>query len=171
MSTPAIIVLTGFMGTGKSTVGRLLAQRLDYEWIDTDDLIERRHGPIAEIFRTQGEAGFRSCERSVIADLVGDAGRVISTGGRLMLDPENVASLQHAIVFCLTADIDTIVARTGGDGIVRPLLGDDDRRDRVATLLDERAVAYAAFEQVPTTGLTPEEVVTDILTRLDTPDA
>lgn len=167
MAAPDVIVLTGFMGTGKSTVGRLLAERLGYDWADTDELIERRHGPIAEIFRTEGEAAFRRHEQTVVADLADRARRVISTGGRLMLDPENVARLRHAAVFCLTADVDTIVARTGIDDVVRPLLGEGDRRERVADLLDERAVAYAAFEQVPTTGLTPEEVVTTILARLD----
>lgn len=170
MSSPEIIVLTGFMGTGKSTVGRLLAARLGYEFVDTDELIERRHGPIAEIFRTQGEAGFRSHERTAIDDLAQGTGLVVSTGGKLMLDPVNAARVQEAAVFCLTADVDTIVARTDNDDVVRPLLDTADRRDRVKALLDERAVAYAAFEQVATAGRTPEEVVADIMKRLDDRD-
>lgn len=166
MHAPAIIVLTGFMGTGKSTVGRLLAERLGYEWVDTDDLIEHRHGPIAEIFRTRGEATFRRHERDVVAELAERTGRVISTGGKLMLDPVNMALLQDAAVFCLTADIETIVRRTRADATERPLLAGADAPARIATLLDERAVGYAAYEQVPTTGRTPEEVVTDIIARI-----
>ena len=109
----ANIVLTGFMGTGKSTVGRLLAERLGYEWIDTDEFIETAHGPIPEIFATGGEEAFRTLERTVTAKLAERDGQVISTGGRLMLDPANAAALDGAVVFCLTADADTIAARTG----------------------------------------------------------
>lgn len=166
MHAPAIIVLTGFMGTGKSTVGRLLAERLGYEWVDTDDLIEHRHGPIAEIFRTEGEDAFRRHERNVVAELAERTGRVISTGGKLMLDPVNATLLADAAVFCLTADIDTILARTGTDTTVRPLLAGEEATARIAALLDERAVGYAAYEQVPTTGRTPEEVVEDIMARI-----
>ena len=63
------VVLTGFMGTGKTTVGRLLAEDLGYEFVDTDELIERRHGPIAEIFASRGEEAFRQIERDVAAEL------------------------------------------------------------------------------------------------------
>ena len=73
------IVLTGFMATGKTTVGRLLADALDCEWVDTDALIEERYGPITEIFRTNGEKAFRELERDVAADLAGRRGLVIST--------------------------------------------------------------------------------------------
>ena len=166
MHAPAIIVLTGFMGTGKSTVGRLLAQRLGYEWVDTDDLIERRHGPIADIFQTAGEDAFRRHERNVVAELAERTGRVISTGGKLMLDPVNAALLADAAVFCLTADVDTIVARTKANATLRPLLAGEDATARIAALLDERAVGYAAYEQVPTTGRTPDEVAADIIARI-----
>src|SRR6187399_1176730 len=87
------IVLTGFMGTGKTTVGRLLAARLGYEFVDTDEAIVERHGEIADIFRTRGEEAFRQIERQLAAELASRERLVISTGGRMMLDPDNVAAL------------------------------------------------------------------------------
>src|SRR3546814_5648389 len=81
------------MGTGKSTVGRLVAERLGRDHVDTDALIETRHGPIAELFSTHGEDHFRRLERQVAAELAPRSGLVVSTGGRTMLDPENQATL------------------------------------------------------------------------------
>ena len=81
------VVLTGFMGTGKTTVGRLLADLLGYEFVDTDEVIEQRYGPIETIFRERGEDAFRTIEREVAGELAGADRRVISTGGRMMLDP------------------------------------------------------------------------------------
>ena len=78
------VVLTGFMGTGKSTVGRLLAERLGYEFVDTDQLIVERYGPIPEIFATDGEAAFRAYEREVAGELAERQGLVIATGGRAL---------------------------------------------------------------------------------------
>jgi len=93
------------MGTGKSTVGRLLAQRLGREFVDTDKMIERRHGPIPRIFDEQGEAGFRSIEQAIAAELSTDEGYVISTGGRFMLDPHNAELLRDGNrIICLVAE-------------------------------------------------------------------
>src|SRR5690606_6565646 len=100
------VVLTGFMGTGKTTVGRLLAERLGFEFVDTDALITERHGPIPEIFARDGEAAFRQFERALAAELAERSGLVVSTGGRLMLDPASAAALGNgAAVFCLTAEL------------------------------------------------------------------
>ena len=85
------VILTGFMGTGKTTVGRLLAERFDYEFVDTDRVIEQRHGPIPEIFRDHGEGEFRRLERDVADELSERDRLVISTGGRLMVDAVNAA--------------------------------------------------------------------------------
>ena len=84
------LVLTGFMATGKTTVGRSLAERLGLEFVDTDLLIESMHGPISQIFEQKGEEWFRSIERGVAAELGTKTGLVIATGGRLLLDPENL---------------------------------------------------------------------------------
>ena len=100
------------MATGKSTVGRMLAEALGYRWVDTDALIESRHGPITEIFRNNGEEAFRAMEKEVAAELAESSGLVISTGGRMMLDPENAALLgKSSRVFCLTAEPEEIMRR------------------------------------------------------------
>ena len=141
------IVLTGFMGTGKTTVGRLLAERLGYEFVDTDSLIEQRHGTIAEIFRSRGEDAFRQIERELAAELGDRQGLVISTGGRLMLDPRNVASLsRNGRVFCLVATPDEILDRIVKDeaGIERPLLSVPDPPSASSSCSPNVAPATAA---------------------------
>ena len=162
------IVLTGFMGTGKSTIGRLLAQRLGLDFVDTDELIEARHGPIPGIFAAHGEDCFRSLERRLAEELGSRTGLVVATGGRFMLDPANRAAMEPgARVFCLEADVDEILRRVLAHGVDRPLLEGPDPAARIAELLDERAAGYAAFEQVPTGGRRPAEIVDDIVERLD----
>jgi shikimate kinase len=160
------IVLTGFMATGKSTIGRVLAERLGYVLVDTDTLIETRHGSIASIFADRGEPAFRDIEREVAAELGGGEGMVVSTGGRMMLDPANAASLgADGLVICLTASVDTIVDRLSVSGTAdRPLLAGPDLRERVTHLLEERGPSYAAFTQVVTDGKSPEEIVDEIVT-------
>jgi shikimate kinase len=165
----ANVVLTGFMGTGKTTVGRLLADRLGFEFVDTDQLIEQHHGPIPQIFREQGEGEFRRLERTTADQLADRTGLVISTGGRLLLDTVNAARLEATgHVFCLTASVDTILARVSADGATpeRPLLAGADVGERIRGLLTERAPAYARFDQVDTEAKTPTEVADEILTRL-----
>lgn len=159
------VVLTGFMATGKTTVGRVLAERLGYELVDTDTLIEDRHGPIPQIFVEYGEDEFRRMEREVAAELSDQERLVISTGGRMMVDPVNVAALAGSgDVFCLTASVDTIVDRLQAAGTdTRPMLAGHDLRARVTDLLAARAAAYAAFTQVATDGLTPEQIADAIV--------
>lgn len=169
LPSDANVVLTGFMGTGKTTVGRLLAERLGFEFVDTDQLIEQRHGSISSIFREHGEGEFRRLERDVAAELAGRRRLVISTGGRLLLDAVNAARLGTSChVFCLTASIDTILDRVGSDDAAaeRPMLAGPDVRRRITELLAERAPAYARFEQVDTESCTPNAVTDEILTRL-----
>ena len=163
------VVLTGFMGTGKTTVGRLLADRLGYEFVDTDQLIEQRHGPIPQIFGEHGEGEFRRLERDVAAELAERQRLVVSTGGRLMLDAVNAARLgATGDVFCLTASVDTILARVTADDspVERPLLAGTDVRRRITELLDERAPAYAEFEQVDTDDRAPIEIVDEVIDRV-----
>ncbi len=165
------VVLTGFMATGKTTVGRALAGRLGYRFVDTDAVIEERHGPIPAIFARQGEDAFRRIEREVASELAGQPGLVVATGGRLMLDPANVATLgaPPAIVVCLQASAEAIVARLRADatGVEdRPMLAGDDPERRVRDLLAERAAGYGRFPQVPTEGRTPAEIAAEIAARI-----
>ncbi len=155
------VILTGFMGTGKSTVGRLLAAHLGYEFVDTDQLIESRHGTIASIFAELGEAVFRGYERDVAVELAGRSGLVIGTGGRMLLDPVNRDALSGTgRVFCLSASADEILRRVLADSspIERPLLAGPDPRQRVLDLLAERTPMYRQFEQVATDDSTPGEL-------------
>jgi len=137
------IVLTGYRGTGKTVVGRILSRRLDLPFHDTDTLIEEEAAAsIPEIFAQEGEAGFRARERRVIAGL-GDADGVISVGGGAVMDPENVASLRaQATVFLLVADADTIGARISGSD--RPALTGLPPAEEIRRLLAERRAAYLA---------------------------
>ena len=160
------VVLTGFMGTGKTTVARILADRLGYGFVDTDEVIESRAGPIPEIFERDGEPGFREMERSVARELAGGTGLVISTGGRMMLDPECAACLEPtADVFCLTAGTDTIIERIG-DTTQRPLLAGPEAPERVRELLDDRAEGYGRFASVDTEGRSAEEVADAVMSLL-----
>ena len=160
------VVLTGFMGTGKTTVGRLLARQLGYEFVDTDRVIEERHGTIADLFRTIGEQGFRRIERDLASELAGRDRLVISTGGRMMLDPQNVASLsRNGRVFCLVATPDEIFDRVASDAsrVERPLLSVPDPRQRIVELLAERGPDYRRFAQLTTDAVSADTVASDLV--------
>ncbi len=164
------VVLTGFMGSGKTTVGRLVARELGWTFLDTDDVIVARHGSIEAIFAEQGEDAFRALEREVAAEVARSQHHVIATGGRMLLDPANADALTATgRVFCLVADADEIVRRLQADigGPVRPLLSGGDPAAAVARLLDERAAGYGQFEQVLTADRPPLDIATDIIRRLD----
>lgn len=164
------IVLTGFMGTGKSTVGRRLATRLGFAWIDTDRLIEERHGPIPEIFARAGETVFRGIERNIAAELAPLTRQVISTGGRMLLDADNIRAFsRHGRIFCLFAEADVLVARLMRSPTPRPLLQRDDPEAEIRALLDDRRRGYARFTQVRTSDGPPEEVVDFLFELVRTP--
>ena len=161
------LVLIGFMGTGKSTVGRLLAARCGMRYCDSDHEIERRIGcSIPEFFATRGEAAFRELEREVIAELSRPRGVVLSTGGGAPLDPANAACLRGGgMVVLLKATPDAILRRVGNTQS-RPLLAQAaDPRARIEDLLAERDAAYRAAAHccVETTGRTSADVATSIL--------
>ena len=159
------IVLTGFMGTGKTTAGRLLATRLGFEFVDTDAIIEERHGPIAGIFSGRGEGAFRVIERGIAGELAERDQLVIATGGGMMLDPANVELLSsNGRVFCLVAEPETILARVTADAsrVERPLLAGPDPLQRINDLLAERLPAYGDFVQVSTEARSPDEIAEDL---------
>ncbi len=116
------LALIGFMGTGKSSVGRLVADTLHFTFLDTDHVIEARAGlTICEIFQRQGEAAFRDLERRIVAELARRKKTVISTGGGLPVNEANLVSLKtHALVVCLWASPEKIFERVH-DHSHRPL--------------------------------------------------
>jgi shikimate kinase len=164
------IILTGFMGCGKTTVGKLLARQLGYSFVDTDQLIEARSGmSVREIFALQGEPTFRRLETAVAGELGTGEGMVIATGGGLMLNTENARLLSATgRVFCLTARPEVILRRVAKSAPgVRPLLDAPDPLARIVELVRARKASYARFTQVDTSGKNPKQVMREILSRLE----
>jgi shikimate kinase len=163
------IVLTGFMGTGKSTVGQIIAAELGYEFVDTDEAIALVHGPIPKIFAENGELAFRKLERE-ISDVLSKRSRlVISTGGGLMLDIDCIAFLEPVSeVFCLSASASEILKRVNGNGQAgaRPLLEGDNAAMQIQLLLKERSKGYGRFREVPTDYLSPQDVADAVIAQL-----
>jgi len=162
------IVLTGFMGTGKTVVGARLAERLSLSFVDLDRLIEGEAGlRVTEVFASEGEAGFRRRERELIAALANRRDCVIATGGGAVLDAENVHNLKMGgVIVCLRAEPVIILQRIGTDDR-RPLLEVQGRLARIRELLEMRAAAYAGADlSIDTSTLNVEEVVDQIVLRL-----
>ncbi|WP_292521606.1 shikimate dehydrogenase [Methanoculleus sp.] len=161
------IVLTGFRGTGKTTVGRILADRLGMPFYDTDLIVEQRAGmPIPEIFHRAGEAHFRTLERETIASLR-DVEGVIATGGGAVCDPANVANLRwHGTVYLLSVAPDICHERIAGSD--RPGLTGLSPAEEVRTLLARRRDAYlgAADICIDTGKRTPREVAEMIVGQI-----
>lgn len=159
---PAKIILVGFMGTGKSTVSKLLSAQLGWKCVDIDEEIEQRAGKrISEIFAEGGEEAFRNIESEVLASILSEAtsNAVIATGGGAVLRPINrEVMLQYGFVVGLKADAEQIIARVSAD-TNRPLL-EGDPSARVNMLLEQRKHAYDfAHYSVDTTHMTEEQVV------------
>lgn len=159
------IVLMGFMGAGKSEVGRRLARRLGRDFFDTDRLIEERAGKsVSSIFAEDGEVTFRAMERDVVRDVATRAGAVIAVGGGAVVDPVNARALRGtgSLVVHLTADLETTLSRIG-DAADRPLLTDDPRA-AIARLQAERRPFYeaAADVTVDTSSRSADDIVDEI---------
>jgi shikimate kinase len=137
------IFLVGMMGSGKTTLGRALAQRLQLEFVDTDKvLVERTGVPVATIFEIEGEQGFRRRETGVLAELAEHAGQVIATGGGAVLAEENRRMMRaHGTVVYLRARLESLWERTRHDSS-RPLLATPDPRATLAQLLEQRDPLY-----------------------------
>jgi shikimate kinase len=163
LSLPNRISLVGFMGSGKSTVGRLLATRTDRRFADSDDEIEARaHARIADIFREQGETAFREMERRAISDLLNQERCVIATGGGAFAQAACADDLlARSFTIHLHCEFEEAFRRAASMG-ARPLL---DRGETEATALyAERKGKYSrAHAAVETTHRSPDDVVDDIL--------
>jgi shikimate kinase / 3-dehydroquinate synthase len=142
----ANIVLTGFMGTGKTTIGRAVAEGLERRFVDLDDVIAERAGKsVSEIFEQDGEPTFRAAEARLCQEMREPAGLVVAAGGGAVVDPVNRDALAASgMMVCLDADPETIVRRLAGQ-TGRPLLSGSDRPARIAELLAQRAGAYEAI--------------------------
>ena len=148
------IALIGFMGTGKSSVGQLVAAQLHFTFLDTDQLIEARIGKtISEIFAQEGEPVFRELEKKVVGELVSRKKTVISTGGGLPTNPDNLASLKsHSLVVCLWASPEKIWERVRNQ-THRPLLQEPDPLAKIRALLEARDAFYRQADVLLNTEL------------------
>ncbi|MGP1470405.1 MAG: shikimate kinase [Schwartzia sp. (in: firmicutes)] len=161
------VVLMGFMGTGKSSTGKMLALRLGCSFLDLDHYIEQQtEKSVAEIFAEQGEAHFRCLERRAVREITARQNLVLATGGGTVADDENRRLLKDwGVTVCLKASVEVILARTACHG-ERPLLerlSQGERRQATETLLQRRARAYDEADYfVDTSELSPLQVVEEI---------
>ena len=164
------IILIGFMGTGKTAVGKRLAKRLDWPFVDVDQLIETGAAmSIAEIFTKRREAFFRRLEQRQIARVIRGQHQVVAVGGGAFVNPENRRRLQAGgSVVCLTARPRAILTRVGRRIVTRPLLaGHTNTLARIQQLLAQRSSAYARADvTIDTTTLTVDQVVEEIWQRV-----
>lgn len=147
------IVLVGFMGSGKTTVGKLIAGKTGMPLIDMDTIIEERAGKtINEIFADEGEAHFRALERALVQELSATQGNIISTGGGIVLNPDNIADFERTgLVVCLLVDAETVLDRVRHD-TSRPLLA-GDKEAKILQLLESRKSLYESItHNIDTSG-------------------
>jgi len=170
------LVLIGYRATGKTTLARLLAQRLGWDWTDADVEIERRVGKsIAEIFATEGEPAFRDLEAEVIADLCRRQRLVLAAGGGAPMRPESRRAMRASgTVVWLKAPPETVLARMSADQTTtarRPSLTGKGPLEEIVHLITQREPVYreSAHLEVDTEGKTPEQIAAEILDRLQPP--
>ncbi len=166
------IVLVGLMGSGKTAVGRLLAERLGRPLVDTDALVEEAAGcTIAEIFAAEGEEGFRRREAEAVARAAAGDNQVIATGGGAVLRPGNREALRSSgLVIWLDAEPESLYQRARAQGLAhRPLLSGADPLGRLRALADARRPAYeaAAHVRIRTDRRTLHDVVEEIMEKLE----
>ncbi len=163
--TSATIFLIGMMACGKSTVGRALAARLGWDFVDADKEIEKRCGvSISYIFEEEGEAGFRARETQMLAELAGRGRAVIATGGGAPMFEINRKIISQGLVIELFASVSDILERTRND-TTRPLLQGEDKASCIRKILLERTPVYDSLcdEKVQTGRRNPDKVVEQLL--------
>lgn len=163
------IYLVGFMGTGKTTVGKLLAARLKRQFIEMDETIEKEEAcPITEIFTSRGEPYFRKLESTLLKRLSTQTDLIVSCGGGLICNEENLELLKNTgIVFGLSACAQTIYERTKKYGH-RPLLNVDNPTLKIDELIKKRDKYYKrAHHTIDTTGISAPEVADKIIDILN----
>ena len=164
------LVLCGMMGCGKTTIGKLLAKVLEWEWADTDEYIVSRYGNITDIFEQKGVSYFRDLETSAVKALMQKDRLVLSTGGGIVLKAENISLLKSkGTILYLRAKKETLAARLQGDN-TRPLLQTEDSLDeKLERLLRERGEIYegVANSIVDVDEKTPQQIVEEILAMVE----
>jgi shikimate kinase len=165
------IYLIGMMGSGKSTIGPLLAEQLGYSFLDTDSTIEKLVGQnVSEIFKAVGEPEFRQIETKVLAEVSAHVRLIVATGGGIAIEQENWNHLHQGLVIWLDPAVDLLVERLQGD-TTRPLLAAaDDLQSTLATILAERCHRYAQADiQISIDrDLTAEKIIEKIITAIPT---
>ncbi len=164
------IALVGFMGTGKTTIACMLAEKFKAEYVDIDDLIQiKQNMSIVNIFAEKGEPFFRKIEKEVVAEIAQKQDKIIACGGGVVLDKDNISNLKKkGVLICLQAKPEEILKRTR-DYEHRPLLNVPDPKQKITELLNAREVYYAAADySVDTSGLSKIEVVDKIMSWLET---
>ena len=162
------IVLCGFMATGKSSVGRRLAEMVHYDFLDMDAAIEADAGmSIPEIFSSKGEPEFRALESLMVERIAKKTGCVIAAGGGTIVNPQNLARLKGSgVIITLTAEVPTILQRIG-TGEDRPMLWEGDRTEKIRALLEKRKEAYSKADIIlDTSALSIDEVARQLVERL-----
>ncbi len=164
------IILIGFMGVGKTSLGKLLATKLGRAFIDLDEKIERdAKMSIPKIFETYGEKYFRELEKAAVKDVTTRKNLVIATGGGTVKDAENLQLLKNSgVVICLTTDAEEIFRRTEKRG-ERPVLdgGGNERLETIKKLLAERQPFYSQADfQIDTTDWSPLQIVNEICDKI-----
>ena len=168
------VFLTGFMATGKTKVGRLLARRMGGRFIDTDDMVEERAGmTIAGIFSEKGEAWFRDLEHACVVEVASRGDVVVALGGGAITEERNRDAIRESpgLLVCLQADLDTILERVSRKE-TRPLLAGlntEQKREKIERMLKERTPFYASADMTVKScrERTPEEIAEEIHRSLD----
>ncbi len=164
------VSIIGFMASGKSTIGKALADRLSYKFVDTDELIEKKEGrSIKNMFETGGEGYFRDAESRMVEEVCAMEGLVVSTGGGAILRSRNVDVLRKSsTVVWLRANRETILENLRRSADVRPLMKKGEQEAKVDKMLFERAPKYenAAHFIMDVDGKSVEDIVVEILFNL-----
>lgn len=159
------IFLIGMMGTGKTTVGKVLASQLHYRFLDSDAVIEGvTRQSIKEIFAQEGEDGFRGIETQVLSELSAYTRTVIATGGGIVLRKHNWSFLHHGLIIWLNASVELLVDRLAEDKS-RPLLEETDLKLKLQSLLEQRRSLYAQADLsiAIADNQTPEQIASEII--------
>ncbi len=162
------LYLVGMMGTGKSAVGRPLAEALGYRFVDADAVLEQAAGrSIPEIFASDGEAGFRALETAVLGQISSWHSLVVATGGGVVTRPENWGHMHQGVVVWLEAPAELLLERLQADPTPRPLMAARDPRARLEALLAERAPLYSQADlTISQHGAPPPAVAEQVLEAL-----